>query len=132
MMPIRLPEAVASLRPGAEFFMGLELSSLVWLDRRYERPTDEEIIAEFDRLSAAVVPEAPQSVTPRQARLALLQAGLLDQVQAAVDAAGGATKITWEFATTIERNSPLIETLGGSLGLTSEQVDTLFRFASTL
>lgn len=71
------------------------------------------------------------SVTPRQARLALLAAGLLDQVEAAVNAAGGATKISWEFATTIERNSPLIETLRGSLGLTGEQIDTLFRYAAT-
>ena len=73
----------------------------------------------------------PASVTPHQARLAFLQAGLLDQVETAINTAGGATKITWEFATTIERNSPLIETLRGSLGLTDEQIDTLFRFAAT-
>ena len=73
----------------------------------------------------------PASVTPHQVRLAFLQAGLLDQVETAINTAGGATKITWEFATTIERNSPLIETLRGSLRLTDEQIDTLFRFAAT-
>lgn len=74
----------------------------------------------------------PQVVTPRQARLALLGAGLLDQVEAAVEAAGGATKITWEYATEILRHDPLIVSIGSALGLTSEQIDALFRSASQL
>lgn len=71
-------------------------------------------------------------VTPRQARLALLAAGLLDQVEAAVSSAGGATKITWDYATQISRTDPLITTLGSSLNLTSDQIDNLFLQASTL
>lgn len=74
----------------------------------------------------------PTTVTPRQARLALLQAGLLDDVEAAVNAAGGATKITWEYATEINRNDALIDTLGVALGLTSEQIDGLFSAAANL
>lgn len=83
-----------------------------------------------DNLPAPVTP-TPTEVTPRQARLALHSAGLLDQVQAAVDAAGGATKISWEYSTIIERNSPLITSIGGSLGLTPEQIDVLFKYAAT-
>jgi hypothetical protein len=81
-----------------------------------------------------VAPVAPavSAVTPRQARLALLSAGLLDQAQAAVDAAGGAAKITWEYATTFERTNPLIVGLGAALGLTATQIDALFAQASTL
>jgi hypothetical protein len=74
----------------------------------------------------------PQTVTPRQARLALLAAGLLDQVQAAVDAAGGATKITWEYATVIDRNDPMITGIGQALGLTPAQIDNLFANAISL
>lgn len=74
----------------------------------------------------------PDLITPRQARLALLGADLLDDVEAAVNAAGGATKITWEYATEINRNDPLFATLGGSLGLTADQIDNLFRAASEL
>ncbi|MGZ3675357.1 MAG: hypothetical protein ACXVCO_13710 [Ktedonobacterales bacterium] len=74
----------------------------------------------------------PQSVTPRQARLALLGAGLLDQVEAAVKAAGGATQITWDYATEIRRADHLITTLGQALGLTDANIDLLFRNASTL
>ena len=83
----------------------------------------------------AIPPPAPPpvtSVTPRQARLALLAAGLLDQVQSAVDVAGGATKITWEYATEFDRNDPLIITFGTSLNLTSAQIDALFVQAATL
>jgi hypothetical protein len=76
-------------------------------------------------------PSVPQSVTPRQARLALLAAGLLDAVEAAVNAAGGATKVTWDFATVINRTDPLISTIGSSLNLTSDQIDVLFKYAAT-
>lgn len=76
-------------------------------------------------LAAGNVP-VPLSVTPRQARLALFGAGLLEQVEAAVDAAGGQTKITWEYATEINRNDPLIQTLGFALGLSDKQIDALF------
>lgn len=76
-------------------------------------------------------PAVPQSVSPRQARLALLAAGLLDQVEAAVNAAGGATKVSWDYATQINRTDPLIMTIGASLSLTQDQIDTLFKFAAT-
>jgi hypothetical protein len=77
-------------------------------------------------------PTVPQVVSPKQARIALLNAGLLDQVQAAVDAAGGATKIAWEYATEISRTDPLIETLAQSLQLTDAQVDQLFTAAAQI
>jgi hypothetical protein len=75
-------------------------------------------------------PQVPQIVSPRQARLALLAAGVLDQVQAAVDAAGGATKIAWEYATEINRTDPLILSIGAALNFSPEQIDTLFKYAA--
>lgn len=72
----------------------------------------------------------PQTVTPRQARLALNAAGLLDAVNAAVNAAGGETLITWEYATEVLRTDPLITTLGVALNLSSTQIDGLFTTAS--
>lgn len=75
-------------------------------------------------VSANVPPYAP--VTPRQARLALSAAGLLDTVNAAITQAGGATLITWEYATQIRRDDPLITQLGATLGLTTAQIDALF------
>ncbi len=81
---------------------------------------------------ADYVPPPVTLVTPRQARLALLGAGLLDQVEAMVEQAGGATKITWEYATEINRQDQLITGIGGALGLTEEQIDALFTSAASL
>lgn len=75
---------------------------------------------------------APVSVSPRQARLALLGAGLLDQVEGAVQANGQATQITWDYAIAINRDDPLIAAVGAALQLTSEQVDNLFSQAALL
>jgi len=94
----------------------------------------EKFLPDGDAAITAFLNPTPQvtSVTPRQARLALLQYGLLDQVEALVSKVGGSTKITWEYALTIDRADPLIETLRGGLGLLPAAVDQLFRTASTL
>lgn len=87
--------------------------------------TDQEI-ADFEASRAPGPDPVPQTVTPRQARLALLAAGLLDQADAAVAAADRATQIAWEFATEIRRDNPIIAAMAAHLSLTSEQVDALF------
>ncbi len=79
----------------------------------------------------------PSSVTPRQARLALLQSGLLGDVQAAIDSISDqsqkqAAQIDWEYSSAIERSYPLIQALITSLGLTESQIDELFIMASQL
>ena len=79
---------------------------------------------------ACIPPYAP--VTPRQARLALNAAGLLDQVNTALNAAGGASLITWEYASQIQRTDPLIASIGTALGLTQAQIDALFIAAAAL
>ena len=76
-------------------------------------------------------------VTMRQARRALLDAGLLDQVDAAIAAIADATErrqaeIDWEYATTVERLWPWVQTLGAALGLSAEALDALFELAATL
>lgn len=78
----------------------------------------------------------PTSVAMRQARLALLQSGLLAQVNAAVAAMpgveGDAARIEWEFSGTVERSRPLLQSLATALGLTEAQLDELFMLAATL
>ena len=76
-------------------------------------------------------------VTMRQARRALLDAGLLDQVDAAIAAIADATErrqaeIDWEYATTVERLWPWVQTLGAALGLSAEDLDALFSAAAHL
>lgn len=79
-----------------------------------------------------LTPTVPAIVTMRQARLALLQTGMLASVNAAVAAADEATKITWEFSSEVQRNNALVSTLAAALNLTSQQLDDLFTLAATL
>jgi hypothetical protein len=74
----------------------------------------------------------PISVSMRQARLALLAADLLDDVDAAVAASPRAAYIEYEYAQEVRRDSPLITTLMPALGFTEEQIDTLFIEASKI
>lgn len=80
--------------------------------------------------------KVPQSVTMRQARLALLQAGKLSTVNAAIAAMGGAqgeaARIEWEFSNEVQRGQPLVAALAPVLGMTSEQLDQLFITAAGL
>jgi hypothetical protein len=81
-------------------------------------------------------PLVPQVVTMRQARLALLGAGLLAGVDAAIAALPGPTKaaatIEWEYAATVERNSALVTTLARALKLDGVALDALFVAAAVL
>jgi hypothetical protein len=82
-------------------------------------------------------PPPPEAVTARQARLALLGAGLLDNVDATLASipdplSRRAAQIEWEYALEIRRDSPLVAALAPLLGLTAEQVDDLFRAAEGL
>ncbi len=79
----------------------------------------------------------PQSVTMRQARLALLGIGLLDDVDAAIAAIPDpvqrkAAQIEWEYAQTVDRNSPFTQQMAAGLNLTAEQLDALFTQAAGL
>ncbi len=76
-------------------------------------------------------------VTMRQARLALLGAGLLDQIESALAAIPDelqrrAAQIEWEYATEVARDSPWVQQLSATLGLTEEQLDGLFEAAAKL
>lgn len=86
--------------------------------------------------SAAPPPARPAVVTMRQARLALLQAGLLSQVAVAISALPSpekeAAEIEWEYSQTMERDRPFVSTLGAALSLTDAQIDELFALAATL
>lgn len=110
---------------------------------------DDTIVARYGLTRAdfpdATPPELPEvvaqavsvpAVTPRQARLALLAAGKLAAVDAALaampGAAGEAARITWEFALEIRRDDPLIVSMAGALGLSDEALDGLFAQAAGL
>lgn len=78
------------------------------------------------------VPPVILSVTPRQFRLALNATGMRQVIEDYVTAGSQDVRDTWEFATIIERNSPLIAAGAAELGQTETQIDDLFTLAATL
>jgi hypothetical protein len=80
--------------------------------------------------------QIPQEVTMRQARLALLDAGLLSSVQPAINSlpepAKTRAQIEWDYSNALQRGNSFVATLGTSLGLNEESLDNLFITAAKL
>jgi len=79
----------------------------------------------------------PQSVTRAQAKLALLQAGLLSSVQPAIDSIPDATartsaQIDWDDRLTFDRSNGSLVTMAAIMGMTETQIDDLFIAAAKL
>lgn len=70
-------------------------------------------------------------LTPRQARLILLQNELLDEIETML-ASDKAMQIWWEYSLEIIRDSEHIINAANALGLTSEQLDQMFIDGSKL
>lgn len=101
-----------------------------WVQRWTVSEASEADIAQ--RRAARV----PASVTMRQARLALLGAGKLALVDAAISSMKepqqSAARIEWEYSGEVQRHNGFVAALGPALGLTSEQIDALFIAAAKL
>jgi hypothetical protein len=111
----------------------VEVAADAPLREGYQRMTEAEYQAwvAAQPPPAEPTPEVPHSVTPWQMRRALNQLGLRATVEAAVAGADQDTKDGWEFALEIRRDNPLIAGMAAGLGLTSGQIDDLFRLAAT-
>lgn len=101
--------------------------------------------AQYESLLAQVeaeyIPEpapiqVPSAVTMRQARLALLNLGLLANVDSAISALPSpqkeAAKIEWEYSQEVQRHNGFVAQLAPILGLDSNQLDNLFIEAKKL
>jgi hypothetical protein len=120
--------AIKSLVPDAQVVV--DDGEVRWIEPDVAPVTDEQIQAELDRLIGEQ--HKVKVVSMRQARLALLQANLLDTVTAAIGQGGEADQITWEYATEVRREDALVQNLSQALNLSSQQLDDLFALASTL
>jgi hypothetical protein len=92
-----------------------------------------ETVEEVVQAQAAV----PQTVTPRQIRIALVMSGIsLSTIEAMIDSLPepdrSITKITWEYSVEFQRNNPLLNAIAPIFGFTQQQIDELFQLASTL
>lgn len=93
-----------------------------WVDS-YEPPAPEPV-------------PVPAKVTMRQARLALLAAGKLAAVSAAINALPSpqkeAAQIEWEYSNEVQRHNGFVSQLGPILGMSPAALDQLFITAAGL
>lgn len=90
-------------------------------------------LAEGNTPEPYAVPPAPvpTSLTMKQARRALLRAGLIDAVVPALAAIPDAIErrdamIVWEFANSVERTDPMVVMLAAAFELDEAALDALF------
>lgn len=76
------------------------------------------------------------AVTMRQARRALLAAGMMAQVDAAIAALPEPQRteaqIEWEYSSEVQRHNGFVEQIAPMLGMTEQDLDNLFALAATL
>lgn len=81
-------------------------------------------------------PIVPAEVSPRQLQLALLGAGLLDQIEACVesDRIPRAARISWKAAIVYRRDDPMLNEMAEHLTppMSAEQIDALFVAAAAI
>lgn len=77
-------------------------------------------------------PPVPMAIPAWKGKAALREAGLSTAVEVAVAAAGGRVQDAWAGASEWSRDSDFLLSLATGLGLTTEQIDGLFRAADAI
>lgn len=104
----------------------------------YTYPVDGWVWADSldEAMSHPQLRQSVTSITMRQARLALLQAGLLGSVEAAIAALPepnqSAARIEWEYSNEVQRHNGFVSELAPLLGLSESALDALFMSAAAL
>lgn len=79
----------------------------------------------------------PSKISPRQAKEVLIRKGLFDQVESSIEAVTDTVEKAillnyWQTATDFERNNPVLIQLSESLGMSSTDVDDMFKAGALL
>ena len=101
-----------------------------------------KLLADWEAAGNVIAPykappeQIPAQISARQLRLALLSAGLLDQVEPAIATLPppdrAVAEVEWEYATTFERTHPTVALLAAALGMGAAEIDATFIKASNL
>jgi len=97
---------------------------------------DDQLPAGWSKIPQEI--PVPQTITATQIRLWLVSHGIsMTQIYTIISQITdplikAQIEVQWEYAPYVERNHPMINTLGASLGLDSDQIDQAFREASSL
>lgn len=96
-------------------------------DENYAPTVGESCRLELlDAVPVAAIPAPVRVVSMRQARLALLSMGLLDDVETAIgllpEPQKSAAKIEWEYATEVRSDNPTVALLAEAIELDLDQL----------
>ena len=103
-------------------------------DVRYDEPLPKDFVPptqdEVDAALAYLADPVPDNVTSPQLTRALYAANLFTIVDDACNQVGGLALALWTRSPVFTRADPMINAIGQVAGLTSKQIDDLFRAAS--
>jgi len=108
-----------------------DLPNFKWIEETYVRDLSQQ---EIDQR----LPQPPDTCTPRQLRIALIQTGISPSViDAQIDGISDPVqkeiaRAEWEYALEIKKEHPLVGMIAASLNLTEQQVTDIFILAVTL
>ncbi len=105
---------------------------LYWIDCSESIKAYEFKYKNLEFIEYQPIQKIPTTVSMRQARLALLQVNMLSQIEIAIASGSQADKITWEYATEVNRSDALVINMSAALGLSEAQLDALFTLAAGL
>jgi hypothetical protein len=119
-----------------ETFLRLDLPSGWKPPEGFSLVPDDQLPAGWSKIPQEI--PVPQTITATQIRLWLVSHGIsMNQIDTTISQISdplikAQIEVQWEYAPYVERNHPMINTLGASLGLNSDQIDQAFREASSL
>ena len=108
-----------------------DLSNFKWIEETYVRDLSQQ---EIDQR----IPQPPDTCSPRQLRIALIQTGISPSlIDAQIDGISDPvqkeiSRAEWEYALEIKKEHPLVGMIAASLNLTEQQVTDIFILAVTL
>ena len=108
-----------------------DLTNFKWVEETYVRDLSQQ---EIDQR----LPQPPDTCTPRQLRIALIQTGIsLSTIEAQIDAISDPVqkeiaRAEWEYALEIKKEHPLVGMIAAALNLTEQQINDIFVLAVTL
>jgi len=106
-----------------------------WTHKAPKGVEGERLVGNVWQAVPLPAPAVPKSVTRRQAKQQLAIAGLLDQVQPAIDAIEDNAErlmmqIYWDDSQVFERDHPQLVSLGRALGLGDDDINDMYRQAA--
>lgn len=108
-----------------------DLTNFKWINETYVRNLTQDEINQR-------LPQPPDTCTPRQLRIALIQTGISPStIDSQIDAISDPiqkeiARAEWEYALEIKKQHPLVSMMAVNLNLTDQQVNDIFSLAVTL